>query len=368
MKERGNKKLRFWDKHLGIPLIWILGSVRYKKQFNPDLLNKKNLRIIILKIAGIGDTILLSSIVSEIKESLCCPNITFVCSKSNYDAVKGIASIDNIFVFDISTPINSLFSLNKLGQYDILLDFAPWARINSLMAYFIKAIIKVGFKTRDSYRHYIYDLVVEHRDNIHEVDNYRNIIKALGIAPKNICPFFRIDVEAFEKISTLLLNRYKYMIFHPFPGGAGKHLKEWPVENWIILGKELIERGYRIIITGGVEDAEQADYLANSIDNKFCMSLAGKLTLSETAALIKTVNLLISVNTGIMHLAATLGAKVIALHGPTSALRWGPMGQTSVIIKAKSECSPCLNLGFEYGCKNGGCMSAITVKEVLAKL
>lgn len=86
------------------------------------------------------------------------------------------------------------------------------------------------------------------------------------------------------------------------------------------------------------------------------------------AGLIKAAYCLISVNTGIMHLGAALGARVISLSGPTSLVRWGAVSDRAINLAAKKDCSPCLNLGFEYQCQHGGCMKTIEVGEVIRAL
>ena len=130
-----------------------------------------------------------------------------------------------------------------------------------------------------------------------------------------------------DKIRTMLNSNQKYIIFHLFASGSHKEKKEWPESSWIELANRLIAENYKIILTGGKQDSEMANALVekiNGIEGIDCISLSGKLSLEETAALIKEVGTIVTVNTGIMHLAATIDANIIALHGPTSPLRWGP--------------------------------------------
>ena len=69
-----------------------------------------------------------------------------------------------------------------------------------------------------------------------------------------------------------------------------------------------------------------------------------------------------------MHLGAALNHPMIALHGPAGVIRWGPVGSSNAHnIESNFACAPCLNLGSEYKCRNGGCMDAIKVEAVLRK-
>jgi len=75
-------------------------------------------------------------------------------------------------------------------------------------------------------------------------------------------------------------------------------------------------------------------------------------------------DILVSGNTGIIHLGAAVDTKVVALHGPTNPNEWGPYNKESTVIKSSKPCAPCLYLGFEYKCHKPDCMDEISVDEV----
>ncbi|MDF9406796.1 glycosyltransferase family 9 protein [Pelotomaculum isophthalicicum JI] len=368
MRERGNKILKFFDKFIGIPLIFILGLTKKKKKFNFEVIKNKNkLKFILLKTAGIGDTILLSAVVCELKDSFPCSKITLVCSSNNCQCARYLPGIDEVVLFNMSRPLESLRSIAALDEFDILFDFAPWARINSLISYFARAELKVGFRRKNMFRHYVYDISVNHMDDTHEIENYRKLLRAVDIDIKNFKPAFLIKNSLLQNTAWVLEDGRRSVVMHPFPGGSKSYLKEWPLENWVEIGMQLIKEGCKIFISGGKEDIGRAEYIAREIEKGGgeCSVLAGKLSLNEVAGILKKSSLLITVNTGIMHMGAVVGIDLVALHGPTSPLRWGPVSDKAVVIKPKIECSPCISLGFEYGCEDGGCMETITVEEVL---
>jgi ADP-heptose:LPS heptosyltransferase len=88
-------------------------------------------------------------------------------------------------------------------------------------------------------------------------------------------------------------------------------------------------------------------------------------SLQALAAVIRRSALFISGNTGVMHLAAAVGAHVIGLHGPTDPVKWGPLGEKSIVVRSGADCSPCLSLGSEYKCRGRACMEAISADEVI---
>lgn len=361
MKERGNQKLKLLDKYLGIPLIFTLGLFRKK---NVKMKNPKN--IIIVMIAAIGDTILLSAIIKELKWIFPNVKITLVCSNENYQAAKNISSVNNIVKFDMGNILKSFLNLRKMENHDLLFDFGAWSRLNAIISYVIKAYTKVGFKRKNMFRHYIYDLTAEHIDYVHEIDNYRSLLQSLHLDLLNLNPEFIISEESKSKITTILNKKQKYIVFHLFASGSHKEKKEWLESSWIELANRLIDEGYFIILTGGKQDSSFASKLAEEIDQRACLSFAGKLSLEETAALIEKVGIIVTVNTGIMHLAAAVNAKIIALHGPTSFIRWGPISAKSIILTPTIKCDRLLSLGFEkHNCViENGCISTIEVNVV----
>ena len=427
MQERGNPLLKTIDRYLGIPLIFCLGLAR-KKNISalPENL-EHGTRFLFLKTGAVGDSILLSAIALEIKAKWPQAQITLLCTRANYGIAPLLAGIDTVLLFNLNSVFSSLKELQGSKAFDFVIDFAAWPRLNSLIAFFAPANFRLGFRRRGQYRHYVYDKAVLHKDTLHELDNYRKLLHAIGIETKGITP--RIKTELLEKKfgvgstskaagsgsrSSLLASQEretsfftnnkhiaelqkissqykKPLIFHPFPGGVKKEFKMWPSKNWEFLGADLLRQGYSIWITGASAEEEEAQKLADKIvlnfvkssikklggkamknqsrglslrDQNRVLSLAGQFTWEETAYLLLKAKALVSVNTGIMHLAAALGCKVIALNGPTSTARWGAVGKQVLNFRSTYECSPCLSLGFEYACKAGGCMTRIKAEDV----
>lgn len=363
MRERGNKIYRFIDRYIGIPLIFLLGVMRFSHKGCVEHL-RLGTKFILIKTAGIGDTILLSGIIGEIRNNNPSADITVICANGNFAAAK-MLDVNHIEMFDLSSPIKSLWGIRRLSSFDYLFDFAPWAKINSVISYVAKAYIKIGFKRQRMYRHYVYDYYVEHSDTLHELDNYRALLKKAGLSIHGVKPILELEKLRLNDVS---VRFYKYIVFHAFPGGSHSTLREWPVESWTRLGKQLIDDGYNIILSGGKEDIERATFLQKCIDpdGERCISIAGEKSLADMAGVLNKTLLLITVQTGIMHMGATLGVPLIALHGPTSPIRWGPVSENAVVIKPNLPCAPCLSLGSEYGCKSGDCMKAISEHDVYA--
>jgi heptosyltransferase-2 len=95
--------------------------------------------------------------------------------------------------------------------------------------------------------------------------------------------------------------------------------------------------------------------------------LTGKTTLMEAAAVLRRCRLLITADSGLMHLAVAVGTKTISLFGSGIEKKWAPQGKNHLVINKRPECSPCTRFGYTPGCAfDVACLSAITVDEVVA--
>lgn len=360
MKERNNPWMKRLDKWIGCPLLFVLGIFHHNRKAI-DLNTIDTPRIAMVKTAAIGDTIVLSAMVDEIKHQYPRSSITVICSNNNLSMVKLVRGVDNIFVFEMKRPFQSFPALRGLEHFDLLLDFGPWPRINAVISWMVHADYKVGFKRSHMYRHYVYDKWVEHFDLVHEIDNYRNILRAAGIQPIGLLPYF-------EPKNNDALEDEPYVVFHQYPGGAMETQRKWSEECWVELGKRLYQMYHvRILLSGANMDAEAAEHTAQLLRQIGVPveNIAGKYSLSDMVEILAKARLVVSVNTGIMHLAAAGRAPLVALHGATSDLRWGPLSDKAVVVKSGEQCQPCISLGFESDCRDPICMKNITVDMVL---
>jgi heptosyltransferase I len=137
--------------------------------------------------------------------------------------------------------------------------------------------------------------------------------------------------------------------------------KLWPNEHFAALADRLSKR-YRIspIFTGAPEDKETVQNILSRMTTP-AVDLTGITSLKTLAALYETADVLISTDTGPMHLGAAVNTPVVALFGPTAPWRTGPMGDQHQVIRAGLPCSPC----FKRHCPTCDCMKLIHVNQVL---
>lgn len=145
---------------------------------------------------------------------------------------------------------------------------------------------------------------------------------------------------------------------------GAKRYKWWPEEYVISLGNILLGKyGYRIIIFGGNKERPFAERVSERMRGK-PLVLAGKVSIRESAALIRRCKFFVSTDSGPMHLAQAVSTPTIAIFGPTDPSSTGPTGEKNIILRKKIDCSPCK----DYDCSHISCMKAIGVEDVIGAI
>jgi ADP-heptose:LPS heptosyltransferase len=376
------KIFRFFDRYLGIPLVIFLAIITGTKRRLP-IESIKN--ILFIKLAAIGDSILLIPTLRKLKNSFPDSKLTFICSDINHEIIEKIPYVDKIInfkVYDIiKHPINFLRFLKKLRKtkFDLVIDAGQWERINSIITALVNKNYSIGFKTKGQWKHFVYDAVVDHVKDKHEVENFFDLLQPIGIIPiTSPMPYDELQLEYFFKpehrefssnfwVENDLLNK-KVICMHPGCGEQGKP-REWDVQKYITVAKNLYEKDkdIRIIITGTNIELKLCNILYDEIKD-YAINTAGKYSIDQTAALIEKSDLIICSNTGILHVSACVGTSSIGLHGPTNPKKWGAYGKKANIVQSDKYCSPCLYLGHDYGCNVHTCMQNINSDQVLIKV
>lgn len=346
-----NSLLRAGDAALGPVLLRLIGRLRgtRRRPVRPH-------RIGVMKTTGIGDMVLASAVARDMQDAFPHASLVLFAGPGNANVAQ---LVENATVVTLPTarPWRAI-PLIRAAQVDILLDLGQWTRLEALYAALSRARWTAGFRTRGFDRHFAYDESVLHSDRISELENFRAIARAAGATPQARPCFPNRDVIHEPPMAD------PYVVFHLWPGGFRSELREWPASSW----RELVDRvraaGYRVVLTGGPDDVERARGFAASCATPEVVSIAGRYPFAELVGVLAAARCVVSVNTGLMHLAAAAGAPTIALNGPTSELRWGPVGDRVVSINSSLPCCGFLNLGFEYEGQRIDCMSGIDVERV----
>ena len=361
MMKRGNGIKRKIDALVGISLVFFLNIIFYWRKLLPKRININKVGVLIF--GAIGDASLALTITQNIQKNYPLAKIIVYLSEENVAASMLFETVE-VKVLNITTIFKNLIHIRN-ESFDIWVDTSQWARISAIYSFFSKSKFSVGFKTSNQFRHFLYDCAVTHRDEVHEIENFIGLLQALQITSNSLPS---LDVSHNDLASNYFEK--SYIVVHLYASGYLHWMREWPNEYWEELVNTLNERGYYVVFTGSKNDLIKInEFLKNFSDKDMIHVAAGRYSLKEVLSILKNAYCVISVNTSIVHLSSLVGAKIIALNGPTNSRRWGAWGSNSININVpKSKGGGFLNLGFEYPKNPKYIMDEINPQEVIYAL
>jgi len=186
-----------------------------------------------------------------------------------------------------------------------------------------------------------------YRDRRPVAERYFSAARDLGVEPDGHPPEFFLGREAGEQVSgwlaSLGLDQTPSLI--AVAPGAAHATKRWPVDHWRMLVDRAVKDGHTVAVVGGPDDAELGAALAQGSGGRVA-SAAGVFGLQATGALLQRARALVSGDTGVMHMATSVGAPVVALFGPTvEAFGFFPYTSTASVLELPLPCRPCTAQG-----------------------
>jgi len=355
--QRGKALNRFLDFYLGIPVLNLLASFRRQRTFP-----QRPRRIGLLFNPALGDTLLASAAAQEIRSLFPEGKLILFATSSNVAAAKLLPAIDSIEVLPITNPLKSIRMLRQ-RKLDLMLDFTAWQRLTAMYSLLCGARYTVGFERKKQHRHRGYDKTVPHLADCHELENIRRLTRSLG-SQKELAP--RLVVPGGPLPQAVLQGR-QIVIFHAWASGSHRWMREWPDAHWAGLARQLAVPGRVFLLTGSPADEARCDALCKELVAQGTPAevLIGRDGLGEIARVLTYAEMLVSVNTGIMHLGAILGVPTVSINGPTAAHRWGPVGPRVANVCASDGSGEFLDLGFEFLGRSKDTMRRIPVADVM---
>ncbi len=308
--------------------------------------------------------------------------ITWLVEEAASDFVKGHRALDRVIVSKRKKWIKGLFSASFLEnfheflnfvkelrdtKYDLIIDFQTLMKSGILVA-LAKGKRKAGYGKGMEHMEHSYIFLNERIPpvdmNNHAILRSLMLLESLGIKAQKIqydLPVFEEDREkTADLLKTTGLSGSKPVIaVNPV---AKWETKLWDNKKFAELGDRLVnDYGVEIIFTGSRDDLPVIEDIISHMQTKAAI-MTGKTTLKMLAAVFEQADLVISTDTGPMHVAAATGTPVVAIFGPTAPWRTGPFGSMHQVVRAELECSPC----FKRKCNSVDCMRNISVDQVLS--
>lgn len=361
------------DFLLGVPLIWGLKFFSNNKVSNP--VDPK--KILVIKLAAAGDTVLMVPALRALRKNYPNAQIDWWVSPINAEIAQTNPFVDKFWVFAVTgifRVVRIVLTLRK-NNYDLVIDFEQWARGTAIVSFLIGAKYRVGFVTPGQYRDALYSKSIEKSTENHEVVEFLRLIPGADLQSLDKKLELWETEAGISQVNEVLsennVDKSKLKILiHPGCGSDGGP-REWPLVNYAVLGHWLLQKyGAQIFLTAGPEEVFKSQNLKKLLNGR-ALDLGGRLSWNGTISLLKKMDLVLSGNTGVMHIAAALAKPQIALHGPTNPKLWGPLNAKAHIIQSDCPSCPSLVLGFEYHDKYQNCMKRIevdTLKKAVSAL
>jgi ADP-heptose:LPS heptosyltransferase len=316
--------------------------------------------LLLIRPGGIGDAALLAPTIHAIKKISPQVRITVLAERRNAGVFVLIAGVDRTFCYD--SPCEFIQALRT--RYDVVIDTEQWHRLSSVVARLVRAAVKIGFGTNQRRR--MFTDTASYSQDDYEAISFFRLLEPLGIAAGSTVleiPFLAVPDAAYAKGSALLASLSDQPFVTVFPGASVTE-RRWGADRFRSVAEMLSSRGVSSVVVGGEQDRQQGDVI---VAGGAGLNLAGLTSLSETAAIIQKSRLLISADSGVLHIAVGLGVPTVSLFGPGRAKKWAPRGDNQSVINKEIACSPCSTFGTTPSCPdNTRCMREISADEIIA--
>jgi ADP-heptose:LPS heptosyltransferase len=322
------------------------------------MVSKHPTSFLIIRPGGIGDALLLAPVIAHLKHLYLNSRITVLAERRNAGVCTLIPAVDNCYCYD--KPAEFMHGLQ--GNYDVVIDTEQWHRLSAIVARLVRAPIKIGFGTNERSRMFTHSVSYSHDD--YEMASFSRLLEPLTgshSVPGVISPFLSIPSDVVHLVAKLLAPLGDQQIVVIFPGASIAE-RRWGAARFKAVAELLQQKGYGVVVVGGADDLHDGLAIAGDCG----LNLAGKTTLAETAAVLARAGLLISGDSGVLHIAVGLGIPTVSLFGPGRALKWAPQGDHHTVLNKGLPCSPCTTFGTTPPCPHKArCMQEITVAEVV---
>lgn len=345
------------------------------KSLPPPILTMKRdtyPKIFVLRSGAIGDSILSTPALAALRKGFPASHITLIGDPFSAPIFENSPDIDRLIAIDrkaMPMPVYVFRLLQlRLERPSLLIDMQGGAR-SAVQTALIGGARRIGWQSRQT-RSFTYTDHATDRKNVHFVLRQAELLKPLGIPPTEGEGPLRLVLSASERAQGRHLleetgcpPQKPYVILQATAGEHKRSLKQWQPERFAALADRLQrELGLAVALTGhGIDERPVIDQILAHAELPI-LDLFGKTSLRMFAALAAGSAMYIGCDTGPMHLAAAVGAPIVALFGPTDPVRWHPWTQSPYrVVRMALPCSPCDGITCAH---DQECMMTLSVDTV----
>ncbi|MHB9132183.1 MAG: glycosyltransferase family 9 protein [Armatimonadota bacterium] len=328
-------------------------------------------KILLIDLSGIGDVVLSMPVVRVLSRHFPHAAIDMLVATPAQPLLVHHPLLRRAIAYDRNYfrghPLASHKVLRALrdAKYDLVINLQPTPRCN-LISILSGVQHRIGFISKRITARCFLTHALPWREEVHDVD-----INLSLLAPLGITDLTHRGLEVFpgpDDIARVEEMWQQANIPDDVPvigihNGSNLPLKQWTEAGHIALIEHLLDRGFYPVMFGGPGDVDTARRITNNISRPIPM-FTGRLSLLELAAMLRKCTVLVSCDSGPMHIAASQGVPCVALFGPTTAHHWGPYGNQHLVIQSSFACDefPC---GMRRCPHRERCMAYITPEQVI---
>jgi exopolysaccharide biosynthesis WecB/TagA/CpsF family protein len=348
-------------------------------------------RYLIVQLADIGDLVLSTPALAALREAHPDAEITLLTTAHSAPVVEGTGLVDKIVTFDKHTFDNpkallqrrnlrkalSLAGQLHRGKYDATVFFHHFTtRFGAFkfvaLAWSAASKRRIGLDNGNGW--FLTERLPDGGFGAkHQAQYWLDLVGLLGAntsARPAVVKMESKDVRSGD----LLGHPYRHdmvplVVIHAGSGGYSL-ARRWDTEKFAVVADRLHEEyGAQIVLVGSAGDDTNAVKAAMKTQP---IDLSGQTNPAQLAAVLRSADLFIGADSGVMHIAAAVGTPVAAIFGPSNPDAWGPWppGGKSIVVRSAPECSPCSyvgdSVGLRHGCAARTCMRMVTADQVLA--
>lgn len=320
------------------------------KRANPERITS----ILLIRPGGIGDAVLTIPAIRALKGAFNAARIEVVAETRNAGVFSTCDVVAKTYCYDRFRDV--LRTLSR--SYDVVIDTEQWYRLSAVFAFLTRAAVRVGFATNERAR--LFTHRVPYAQATYEAESFLNLVAVLTDRPTTFdpsVPFIPIQPRAGRAPSSPVVVL--------FPGASVPE-RRWGGERFGELAGRLVEDDLRVVVVGGEGDVAESRMIC-SIGGPQVSNLTGALSFKQVAEVLAGADVMVTADSGLMHLAVAVGTPTVALFGAGIREKWGPRGPAHRVLDARLPCSPCTAFGHTPPCPIGvECLRCISVDEVRA--
>ena len=322
-------------------------------------------RVCLIKPSAFGDIVQTLPVLTAIRQRFPNAQLSWLVNRSYQSLLHGHPDLDEIICFERHlkgrkwwSHVHKLAQTLKSRQFDLVCDLQGLLR-SGLMSHFSGAARRIGLSgSREGARFFYTDIIPVPRSNISAVDRYWLLAQALGAGN---CPkIFRLGLSEDDLVwakTQLPASTRPILVIHP---GARWQTKRWPPKQFAAIANLARQRfNAAIVIVGGPEEQPIQSDLTTMIEGSVT-PLAGHTNFKQLAAILSAADLVLTGDSGPMHLAAAMNTPVISLFTCTDPVKARPYGPGHHVITTKISCAA----SYLKTCSHLSCMTELSVARV----